>query len=302
VRARAPRRVAAGARVPRFPFVVVDVDEKRAEEAGARLLALGAQGIEQRDATTFEKALPGRVTLVASFGRKPQALRALHALPRLWSARIGEVVGDGWRDEWKKHFEPFHLTERIVVRPPWRVYARRAGEHVIVLEPGRAFGTGLHETTRLVAQTLCERASDVAGRTVLDIGCGSGVLGLVALVLGAERVRALDTDVEAVAVTRENARRNKQARRLVADSTPADRIAQRFDVIVANIDASTLESLAPVIAARAKPHALLVLSGVLGPEVDASQWDRVQRAFAPAPTTVVEVKRDGEWLAAVLRA
>ena len=280
---------------------MVDVDEKRADEAGARLFAFGAQGIEQRDATTFEKALPGRVTLVASFARKTQARRALRELPRVWSARMGEVVGDGWRDEWKKHFEPFHLTECIVVRPPWRAYARRADEHVIVLEPGRAFGTGLHETTRLVAQTLCERASDVAGRTVLDVGCGSGVLGLVALALGAERVRALDTDVEAVAVTRENARRNKQARRLVADSTPVDRVAQRFDVIVANIDASTLEALAPVIAARAKPHALLVVSGVLGPEVDASQWDRVQKAFAPAPTTVVEVKRDGEWLAAVLR-
>ncbi|HEY6459984.1 MAG TPA: 50S ribosomal protein L11 methyltransferase, partial [Polyangiaceae bacterium] len=159
---------------PRYPYVAVDVAEEEADEAGALLFELGAGGVEQRDATTLKRGAAGKVTLVASFEDEAQARAAMAEVPAGWGARLEEVVGDAWRDEWKKHFEPFVICPGVVVRPPWREHAAAAGERVVVLEPGRAFGTGLHETTALVAEVLASER--LAGKDVLDVGCGSGVL------------------------------------------------------------------------------------------------------------------------------
>ena len=288
---------------PRYPYVAADVTEQDSEEACALLFELGALGVEQRDATTLLPGARGKVTLIASFDRIDGARRAVAELAPGWSGRVGEVVGDGWRDEWKKHFEPFRFCEghagAIVVRPPWRSYAARREEHVIVLEPGRAFGTGLHETTRLVAEILAEAAGLVDSH-VLDVGCGSGILALVALTLGAAFARAVDVDPDAVAVTRENAARNGLASRLHADDTPVGAVVERYRFVVANIEARTLVDLAPLLSQRVAVGGWLVLSGIVAPEVDPTQCRDVLQAYAAL--RVEEVKRRGEWVAAVLRA
>jgi ribosomal protein L11 methyltransferase len=242
----------------------------------------------------------GRATVIASFDRADVARKTLRRLPAGWRARVGEVVGDAWRDEWKKYFEPFSLCASVVVRPPWRSHRRRRGERVLVLEPGRAFGTGLHETTRLVARLLSARSRSVTKSTVLDVGCGSGILGLLALQLGAERVRAIDIDPDAVLVTRENARRNGVSARILADCTPLASMTELFNVVLANIDAATLVKLAPALAARVASGGRLFLSGILAPELDASPWSAIQQAYAALE--IETVKREGQWLAAVLRA
>ncbi len=294
-------------REPRYPYVEADVAEHEAEEAGALFFELGALGVEHRDETTLVRGSHGKVTLVASFDRIDDARTIIGALPPGWSPRLGEVVGDRWRDEWKKHFEPFRLCQgpagAIIVRPPWRLYEGRPEERVIVLEPGRAFGTGLHETTSLVAEVLASTAS-LAGAQVLDVGCGSGILALVALALGAEFVRAVDVDPDAVAVTRENAVRNGLASRVHADDAPVGAIAERYGLVVANIEARTLIELAPALSQRLAPGGRLVLSGVLAPEVDPMQCRNVCEAYAAlrVPLRVQEVKRKGEWVAAVLQA
>jgi ribosomal protein L11 methyltransferase len=288
---------------PRYPYVEADVAEHEADEAGALLFELGALGVEQRDATTLHRGAQGKVTLVASFDRLDVARTVVAELPPGWSPRLGEVVGDAWRDEWKKHFEPFRFCEgrgvAIVVRPPWRPYENRHEERVIVLEPGRAFGTGLHETTRLVAEVLAN-ATNLVDCHVLDVGCGSGILALVALTLGAEFVRALDVDPDAVAVTRENAARNGLASRVFADDTPVGAIVEQYGFVVANIEATTLIELAPVLSQRVVGGGRLVLSGILAPEVDPMQCSSVCQAYAPL--RVEDVRRKGEWVAVVLRA
>jgi ribosomal protein L11 methyltransferase len=285
---------------PRYPFVAVDVDPGDADEAGAQLFELGAQGVEERDGTTLVRGAANRVTLVASFEDDAAAHAAIADLPPGWSPRFEQVVGDGWRDEWKKHFEPFAICESIVVRPPWRPYAPQAGERVIELEPGRAFGTGLHETTRLVATLLAERAALLAGTDVLDVGCGSGVLALVALALGARAVRAVDVDSDAVAVTRENAARNGLSSRVESDEAPVGTLEARYPTVVANIEAKTLVELAPDLVARVAPGGLLVLSGILAPDVAPAQLDDVKRAFASLGFE--GVRRLGEWIAVCFSA
>lgn len=280
---------------PRYPYVAVDVTEHDSEEAGALLFELGAAGVEQRDATTLARGAAGRVTLVASFATHEEAQAACDELPAEWSPRVEEVVGDGWRDAWKQHFEPFRICAGIVVCPPWREATPSPGERVVILEPGRAFGTGLHETTSLVAEVL--RDTPLAGARVLDVGCGSGVLALVALALGASGARAIDVDPEAVAVTRENAARNAMDDRVVADETPVEKVSDAFPVVLANIETRTLVALAPAIAARVAPGGGLVLSGILAEDVAPDQLPAIRRAYSTLRER--EVRRKGEWIAVV---
>jgi ribosomal protein L11 methyltransferase len=280
---------------PRYPYVAVDVAPDEADEAGALLFELGAQGVEERDATTLVRGAAGKVTLVGSFEEEGVAQSAIAELPAAWSPRLEQVVGDAWRDEWKRHFEPFRICDGIVVRPPWRTYAAAPGEQVIELEPGRAFGTGLHETTRLVAEILAGRGAAMRGSRVLDVGCGSGVLSLVALALGAEAVRAVDIDPDAVAVTQENAHRNRLSSRVRADETPVGALRERYDTVLANIEAKTLIELASGLVDRVAPGGLLVLSGILSTATAPGQVEDVKRAFG-----VLElhgVREMGEWAA-----
>jgi len=282
---------------PRYPFVHVDVPADLADEVSALLFELGATGVEERDATTLAKnAGPDTVTLVASFDTREVAEEACEAFDESFAPRIEEVVGDAWRDAWKEHFHPFALTDRITVRPPWEAYpAKREGEMVLELEPGRAFGTGLHATTSLVSKALDARGEELRSREILDVGTGSGILALVALLLGAEKARGIDVDADAIEVAKENAERNGLADRFVADTTPVEDIEARYPVVLANIEARVLIPLADAIKKAVAPGGLLVLSGIL-----VGQEDDVAKAYAPF--TVEEMPTEGEWVALVLRA
>jgi ribosomal protein L11 methyltransferase len=280
---------------PRYPEVWIDVPLELAEEAAAELFDLGASGVEHRDEGTLVKATTaGLATLVASFADRSTAEAAVTELDPSWSPRVGELVGDAWRDAWKEHFVPFRLTERITVRPPWHAYERRsASEIVLELEPGRAFGTGLHATTSLVAEALEALGERLAGSEVLDVGTGSGILALVAIALGAGRAQAIDVDPDAVAVTLENALRNQLETSVDASATPLSDVRGDFDVVVANIEARVLIDLSADLAARVRPHGTLILSGILeGQETD------VLRAFNGF--ALKGNPHRGEWVALVL--
>jgi ribosomal protein L11 methyltransferase len=279
---------------PRFPFVLVDVSEEESDATGARLFELGAQGVEERDQTTLTKSsVPGKITLVASFESHAEAHEAIAALDASLSPRLEEIIGDAWRDAWKEHFKPFELAPGLVVRPPWEPYTGDA-RTVLELEPGRAFGTGLHETTSLVAGVLAGHAADLAGSAVLDVGTGSGILSLAALALGAARARATDNDPDVIDVARENAARNGLSARLEVDTAPLAEIPGTFPFVVANIEARVLVPMAPELGAKVAPGGLLVLSGILVP-----QQDSVREAYAAFELIAAPSK--GEWVALVLR-
>ena len=279
----------------RFPFVAVDVTAEDADVMSATLFELGAEGVEERDGTTLVKGAPGLVTLVASFASHEEAREAVLAIDESMKPRLEEIIGDAWRDAWKEHFRPFAITASIVIRPPWEAYAEKPGEEVLVLEPGRAFGTGLHETTSLVAGVLEARKTELVGKTVLDVGCGSGILALVALTLGASRARAIDVDADAALVAEENATRNGLDERVEADSTAIEAIEGTYPVVVANIEARVLIPMMPELTKRVAAGGLLVLSGILAP-----QKDEVRAAYASFALEDAPAK--GEWVALVLRA
>ena len=276
---------------PRYPYVHVEVGPEEVEEVSYLLWELGALGVEERDQTTLNRATEG-VLLVASFEDDAAAEHAMGELaPR--TARLTHVVGDEWLDAYKKFFKVTPLGERLVIRPSWEPYEKAPHEVVVTVDPGRAFGTGTHETTRLLMQALDRIVK--GGEQVLDIGCGTGILAICALALGAERALCIDVDPDAVAVTRENAESNGVADRVTADTTPVEAVEGRFPLVLANIQASVLVPLAAPIAARVAPGGWLLLSGIL-----VGQEDEVRAAYPDF--TLEETPREGEWVALILKA
>jgi ribosomal protein L11 methyltransferase len=286
---------------PRFPYVLCDVPADQAETFGYVLFELGAVGVEVRDDSTWDRGPgDGAVRLCASFetlAAAEDARTSLASLEPVLRCDVGEYVGDAWRDRYKEYFKPFTLAPGLVVAPPWELPQVGAGERLLVMDPGRAFGTGRHATTALVTGELAE--ADVSGAEVLDVGTGSGVLALAALLLGAARAVAIDNDPEVIDVARENAARNGLEARLAVSDTPLAEVAGVFDVVVANIRSETLIEMEGDIAARAKPGALVIVSGVLEGEREAVAARYAER-FEPVRTRTHEEGID-RWVALTLR-
>jgi ribosomal protein L11 methyltransferase len=186
-------------------------------------------------------------------------------LPRL---RYREVAEYDWASEWRRFYDVQRLGQRIVIRPSWEAYEPRAGELVIALDPGAAFGTGQHESTRLCVAALEQGVSP--GAAVLDVGTGSGILAIVAARVGAGSVRALDVDADVIVVARANAIRAGVAGQVVVAQGSIGSAwpwphpqALAADVTVANISASTIVELMPALAETLRPGGLLILAGFL---------------------------------------
>lgn len=277
---------------PRYPYLHVSVPPSSAEEVSWELWDLGAEGIEERDATTLHRPKKRGVTLVAYFSDEADARRVERVMQQRFPARIEFVEGDEWRDAWREHFKPTRIGPRLVLRPTWETMRLLPGDVELVIDPGRAFGSGTHESTRLVMRELDRRVR--GGETILDIGCGSGILAVAALLLGASRARAVDVDPDAAEVTRENALLNRVASRVEASTTDVGRLRGSYDIVVANIQAHVLIPLAEPIAARVAPGGLLLLSGIL-----RGQHQEVRAAYPGLELLVLPA--EGEWVSVVLR-
>jgi len=256
---------------PVYPFVAIDAPKDNVDDLSALLFDLGAMGVEERDEQTLAKgAAADKVTLVASFSTREEAdeaIAALNAEDASLAPRIEEIVGDAWRDAWKQHFEPFALTPAITVVPPWVAYEKKRDDEIVLeLEPGRAFGTGLHATTALVAETLHDRKDLLVGKSALDVGTGSGILAFVALLYGASSALAIDNDPEVLDVVRENAERNGIADRIEVREATIESITSTFPIVVANIETRVLRPIAEDLLRAVAPGGLLILSGVLAVE------------------------------------
>ncbi|HEY6879273.1 MAG TPA: 50S ribosomal protein L11 methyltransferase [Polyangiales bacterium] len=274
----------------RYPYVHVPVDAEEVEEVSYLLWELGALGVEERDATTLNKSLEG-VLLVASFADDAAAQEAIASLGRS-GASLEHVIGDEWRDAYKKYFKVTPLGKRLVIRPSWEPYEAKPHEVVVTVDPGRAFGTGTHESTRLLMQALDRHVR--GDERVLDVGCGTGILAICALKLGARDALCVDVDPDAIAVTLENAEFNAVSPRVTANTTPIEEVEGTYPLVLANIQATVLIPLANEIAARVAPGGLLFLSGIL-----IGQEDEVRAAYPQF--SLVEAPKEGEWIALLLQ-
>jgi len=265
----------------------IRVPRSRTGLAEALLEALGALSVTLEDAADQPLLEPGPgqtpvwdatvVTGLFDADVDPDALsRALREGMGETAGRIGvdRLDDQPWERAWLDHFQPMRFGHRLWICPHGQSPPADAADPVVLhLDPGLAFGTGTHPTTALCLEWL-DRI-DLRGKTVVDFGCGSGILGIAALLLGAARVWAIDHDPQAVAATRDNARANGVDQPLEAGLSDAP-APQPADVVLANILAGTLIDLSPLLVDRVAPGGALVLSGIL-----RNQADAVMKAFHP---------------------
>lgn len=195
-----------------------------------------------------------------------------------------------WKDKWKAYFKPTKITEHIVVCPSWEEYEPASDEEVVIsIDPGMAFGTGTHETTALT--TLLMEKYLKPGEKVLDVGCGSGILSIIAARLGASRVLGIDIDDEAVTASEENGERNGVmdiARFQIGDLTEG--VDFQADVVVANLLTHLVLRLSPDIPKHMLPGGRYVTSGIL-----VEQEASVVQALEELGFTVLETAEKGDW-------
>jgi len=203
-----------------------------------------------------------------------------------------------WAEAWKAYFPVQRVGRRLVIRPTWRRHRASIDEVVVALDPGMAFGTGLHPTTRLCLAALEPLADEgrLRDARVLDVGCGSGILAIAALRLGAATAVGLDTDPIAIDATLANARRNRLGRRIRARAGSLPSGEPPFDVVLANLIAGVLVELAPAMRDELRAGGALVASGIF-----VDREGDVRAAFEACGLAIEQRTTEGDWVGLVAR-
>lgn len=227
-----------------------------------------------------------------------------------------KVTGDDseWLYKWQEHFKPTKVGKRVVVKPSWEDYRAADGELVIEMDPGMAFGSGLHETTRMCIEGLemvlggeldekiraAVEAADgkmsvADAAKVLDIGTGTGILAMAAIMLGAEEALGIDIDDEAVRVGAENIERNGLADRIrIGKGDLVEGVDYKADILVANLMADLVIRLAPAAASHLESGGLFISSGILDVKEDVVAQEIERSGF-----DIIEILAEGEWIAVI---
>ena len=276
--------------------VDVEIDSAAREAVGYALMESGSLGTETNDkdeksvrVTGYFAQIPNRESVRLELAT---ALR-LYDLPSssVREMSVREVMDEDWLGEWKKNWQPVK-TGRFIVAPPWSEIPEASDQIVIRIEPGMAFGTGTHETTRLCL-TAIEKY--FYGGSLLDVGTGTGILAIAAAKFSsAARIEACDTDAEAIVIARENSRLNGVAEQIVFRVGTVSDVTASADMVCANLTADAILGLLPTLLGATCGR--LVLSGILDSQVEAvSAGLRECGVTAPA-----EIAQDGEWVAVIV--
>lgn len=202
------------------------------------------------------------------------------------------VEDEEWATAWKKHFKPVRVG-RVIVKPPWEEFPTEPGDVVVSIDPGMAFGTGYHPTTQLCLLALQDHIK--GGETVLDVGTGSGVLAIAAVLLGAVRAEGLDFDSVAVEAATENVEQAQLSDRIIIRQADTPMVFDgHADLIVANIIPAVLIEMAKALAAKVKPGGIVLGSGIV-----TERAESVKTAFDGVGLRLLEERTDGEWVALV---
>lgn len=286
------------------------VETEVADDVAALLAQFGHGGSVVEQEVSGDEGIPSQFVTVKVYlpmdrtvGSKRRRLaEILGHLSLIYTVKLEEqtLTEQDWAEAWKAHFVTFRVGRRLVIKPSWREYQASEEDLVIELDPGMAFGTGLHPTTRLCLQALEDNLKP--GWRVLDLGAGSGILSIASARLGSGRVLALDNDPVAVKVARANVRANGLSRKIslhvgslpLGEYVPAS--LRAFDMVVANIIASVIQELAGPIMEVLKPAGVLIAGGIV-----AEKLAGVQKALEGVGASVSHVLAEGDWRTVVGR-
>ena len=230
------------------------------------------------------------------------ALSAIDDRKAFGTLAVSEPQGmneEDWANNWKKYFKPFEVGTRLAVKPSWEEYSS-ADRKILEIDPESSFGTGQHNTTRLCLEYLDKIVK--GGEKVLDLGCGSGILSIAALLLGVDSAVAVDIDENSVRIARENAGKNKvddrytaYAGNILTDSALADKLGGGYDIITANIVADVLIAMAPLFGKFLSDDGILIVSGIILPRAD-----EVTDALTNSGFSVKSISQSDDWAAVEL--
>ena len=224
----------------------------------------------------------------------PRAAEALAAAGRIVGLELapetGTIPDEDWKLSYRKHFKTEVISPRLVVRPPWEAVTPAPGQKVLTLDPGIAFGTGQHPTTRACLDAIDALAVEGTDRSFLDVGCGSGILSIAAALEGFRDVHGFDNDPDAVRNANENAEANGLGALFSDGDLSVSGTAAPADVVAANVLAPVLVRFAREVGALVNPGGRLILSGILD-----EQYDEVRAAYAALGFTELSNRLIGEW-------
>lgn len=284
-------RAAPGGVSVEAPFRLVDEGlAAQPDTAGSAVVRAYLPGIDASGAARAVEGVERRLGHLQAFALRP-----------IGDLRTRVVHETDWAEAWKSHFPVLRIGRRLVIRPSWRRHRAREGEVVLALDPGMAFGTGLHPTTRLCLEGVEAWNDDglIPGAAVLDVGCGSGILGIAAARLGAGSVLGIDPDPIAVEATCANARRNGVARVVQARRGTLPALEAPFDLVLANLVASLLVQLAPELRDATRPSKGDAGTGgrLLASGIFADREADVRVALVAAGFRVRDRRAEGDWVA-----
>lgn len=277
------------------------------------MMEIGAEGVSQEaPPPSFEDAEAvvafESLTAYLPWEEKERCLASLQtyleALAACFPDRAGstftvkEIASSDWGEEWKKYFHPLRIGGRFIIKPTWEDYAPAGDDIVIELDPGMAFGTGQHYTTAMCLGAMEEifLPEGKGPRDVLDVGTGTGILGIAAARLGAARVVCLDIDAKAVAIARENALLNCVAEKLDISCNEIFHLEPSFQLILANLTAKPLLELYPHFLSLLAPAGYLIISGIIEKQVPD-----IEASFCRPPLLLQRRMEGEEWRCYVFR-
>jgi len=300
----------------RWMKLELSVPEELVDGISNFMIELGAQGVYEESLEPWvANDLPELVANDVVYAYLPFDLRLEDRLARLQGYIEGladlfpalpkvackqETIEDpDWGEQWKKYFKPLRVSREIVIKPTWERYTPEGGDIVIEIDPGMAFGTGQHASTRMCLEALEEIISKDRGIKawqVLDVGTGTGILGIACAKLGAEKVLCLDIDKKAVGIARENIEINDVADRVKAVSRDVTTLEGPFDLIVANLTEKILTKLRPTLVSLLRPRGYLIISGII-----IENKGMIEESFLAAPLELFHTITEKEWICYVLK-
>ncbi len=305
--------------------ISITTNQEALEAVSELLMSMGANGTELVDPYAFRQVLENNRYLdyaddgfIDSYGtdviakayfsedRNPQEMvdelnQRLAELTEYMAIGPGMVswkIRDDaeWKDTWKEYYKPFKFTEKIVIKPSWEQYAPKGDEIIIEMDPGMAFGTGTHETTKMCA--LLGEKYLKTGDQVLDLGCGTAILAVLAAKLGAAGALAVDIDDAAVKVARQNVQNNGEEKKITVMQGVLENVPPKpYDLVFINIIADVILSIAPEVRPYLSQTGHLVLSGII-----STRRDEVVSAYTALGFGFVEELKMGEWTALAFHA
>ncbi|MEJ5309733.1 MAG: 50S ribosomal protein L11 methyltransferase [Anaerolineae bacterium] len=278
--------------VPEAAEAVAEVFSRYAPQGVAIDLGAGEEGSAQQ--VTVKAYLVVDADIAERRQKVEEALWHLHHIwPVIPAPTFTPIVDQDWTAGWKETIPVLHLGRRVVIKPSWREYTAQPDELLLEMDPGLAFGTGLHPTTQLCVEALEDLVQP--GMRVLDLGTGTGILALVAAKLGAADVLAVDNDINAVAVARRNARANAAAHQIRVLHGSLAEVGEPYDLVVANILAHVIIDMAASgLDTRVRRGGTLVVSGIL-----EEQAAEVAAALVAQGLPIVERRQHDGWMALV---